>query len=75
MRDKVKLKVAGDEATIEEGDTTFLGKVIAGTRGAIKVRGREIHKVKDSHGKVLKDDRHPENIGKVEKPKKAKRKA
>ena len=74
MRDKVKLKVDKDELTIEEGENTFLGKLIAGSQRNIKINNplirREIHKVKDSKGKVLKDDKHPENVGKIEKKEK-----
>lgn len=69
--DKVRLRLNKDELTIVEGDESFIGKLIAGTQGKVKIKNplmrREIHKVKDHTGKVLKDDAHPENIGKVEK--------
>jgi len=74
--DKVKLVLNKDEATIVEGDDSFVARLIAGTQGVVRIKHplmrREIHKVKDSNGKVLKDDKHPENIGKIEKPKKVK---
>ncbi len=74
MPDKVRLKVDKDELTIEEGDTTFLGKMFKGAKGKINLGrrsgNREIHKIKDSKGKVYRDDKHPQNVGKVEKPKK-----
>ena len=73
MRDKLKLKVSKDELTIEEGENTLLGKAIAGCQGTVRLNTgrvhREIHKVKNKEGKVLKDDKHPENIGRVEKKK------
>ena len=60
MRDKLKLKISKDELTIEEGENTLLGKAIAGCQGTIKINTarvhREIHKVKNKEGKVLKDD-------------------
>jgi len=57
--DKLKLKVDKDEVTIEEGEDSFLGKLIAGTRGKIKVKTpfgeREIKKVKKASGKLVKE--------------------
>jgi len=74
--DKVRLRLNKDEATIVEGEDSFVGQLIAGTKGKVKINHplmrREIHKLKDSKGKVLKDDKHPENIGKIEKKKKEK---
>ena len=68
MPDKAKVNVKGDEVTV---DDSLLGKLMAGTKGHIKIKTpfgvREIHKVKDLKGKVLKDDKHPENVGKKEK--------
>ena len=65
------VRVEKDEVTV---DDSLLGKLMAGTKGRIKIKSpfgvREIHKVKDNKGKVLKDDKHPENVGKVEKKKK-----
>ena len=67
--DKLKLKIEKDEVTIEEGEDSFLGKLIEGTQGTIRLntpRGmREIHKVKDKRGRVFKDDK-----GDFRKPKK-----
>lgn len=64
------VKVSKDEVTV---DDSLLGKLMAGTKGRIKIKTpfgvREIHKVKDNKGRVLKDDKHPENVGKVEKEK------
>lgn len=66
MADKVR--VEKDEVTVEG---SLLGKLMAGTKGKIKIKTpfgeRVIYKVKDKKGKVLKDDKHPENVGKVEK--------
>ncbi len=66
----LNLKVLKDEITIS-GDDSFLGKLIAGTKGNVKVKTpfgeRTINKVKDSKGKVLKDKNHPEKVGKIEK--------
>ena len=68
MPDKAKVNVRGDEVTV---DDSLLGKLMAGTKGHIKIKTpfgvREIHKVKDLKGKVLKDDLHPEKVGKKEK--------
>lgn len=62
------VNVKGDEVTV---DDSLLGKLMAGTKGHIRIKTpfgvREIYKVKDSKGKVLKDDKHPENVGKKEK--------
>ena len=61
MRDKLRLKVSQDEVTIEEGENTFLGKLMEGTKGKLTIRTpfgkREIHKVKDTKGRVFKDDK------------------
>ena len=61
MRDKLRLKVSKDEVTIEEGENTFLGKLMEGCKKHITISTpfgkREIHKVKDSKGKVFKDDK------------------
>ena len=63
MPDKLKLKVDKDEVTIEEGEDSLLGKLLAGAKGKVKINTpfgkREIHKVKNSKGKVLKDDKKP----------------
>lgn len=63
-----KVRVEKDEVTV---DDSLVGKLMAGTKGRIRIHtpfgDREIHKVKNSKGKVLKDDKHPENVGKVEK--------
>ena len=68
----MKLKVDKDEITIEEGEDSFMGKMIAGAQKRIVIKTpfgeREIHKVKDIKGRVFKDDKKPENVGKVEKP-------
>ena len=67
MPNKAKVNVKGDEVTV---DDSLLGKLMAGTKGHIRIKTpfgvREIHKVKDSKGKVLKDEKHPEKVGKVE---------
>jgi len=61
MPDKLKLKLNKDELDIEEGEDSFLGKMLAGAKGKVKIKTpfgeREIHKIKDSKGKVLKDDK------------------
>lgn len=61
------VKVSKDEVTV---DDSLLGKLMAGCKGHIRIKTplgvREIHKVKDKKGKVLKDDKHPENVGKKE---------
>jgi len=71
MADKAKVIVEKDEVTV---DDSLLGKLMAGAKGRIKITTpfgvREIHKVKDKKGKILRDDKHPENVGKVEKKKK-----
>lgn len=58
MPDRLKLKVVKDELTIEEGDDSLLGKLLAGTKGKIKIKTpfgeREIKKVKDHKGKRIK---------------------
>ncbi len=65
------VNVSKDEVTV---DDSLLGKLMAGTKGHIRIKTpfgeREIHKVKDKKGKVLKDDKHPENVGRVEKKEK-----
>lgn len=62
--DKLKLKVIEDEVTIEEGEDSLLGKLIAGCQGKVKIKTpfgeREIHRVKNAKGKVFKDDKKPE---------------
>ena len=72
--DKIKLVIDKDELTIDEEDTNLANQLLRGVRGKVRINTpfvrREITKIKDSKGKVLKDDKHPENIGKVEKPKK-----
>jgi len=69
--DKLKLKVDKDELIIEEGEDSFLGKLIEGARGRIKIRTpfgeREIRKVKDKGGKVFEKD-----IGKPKREKASK---
>lgn len=69
--DKVRLTLNKDEMTITEGDESFIGQIIAGVQGKVKIKTpfvrREIHKVKDSKGKVLKDDKKPEKVGKKKK--------
>ena len=64
------VRVEKDTVTV---DDSLLGKLMAGTRGKIKIKTpfgeRIIYKVKDKKGKILKDDKHPENVGKVEKKK------
>lgn len=59
--DKLKLKVIKDEVTIEEGEDSFLGKLIEGCHGKVKIKTpfgvREIHKIKNAKGKVFKDDK------------------
>ena len=63
------IKVLKDEITIS-GDDSFISKLIAATKGKIRIKTqfgeREINKVKDSKGKVLKDTKHPEKVGKIE---------
>lgn len=65
-----KMRVIGDEATIG-GDGSFVEKMIAGTKGKIMIKTpfgeRVINKIKDSKGKVLKDAKHPERVGKIER--------
>jgi len=72
--DKLKLTLNKDEVTIKEGSNDFISQLMGGCRGTIRIKNplfrREIHKVKDAKGKVLKDDNHPENVGKIEKKKK-----
>lgn len=62
------VNVSKDEVTV---DDSLAGKLMGGTKGHIRIISpfgvREIHKVKDQKGKVLKDDKHPENVGKKEK--------
>ena len=64
-----KLSVVNDELTIEEEDNSIATALIKGAKGKLTIRGREINKVKDSKGKVLKDTKNPKNVGKVEKKK------
>lgn len=63
------VRVIGNEATIT-GDGDFIEKLIKGAKGKIKVKTpfgeREITRVKDARGKVLKDTKHPEKVGKIE---------
>ena len=63
------VKITGDEAIIE-GEGSFAEKVIAAAKGKIRIKTqfgeREINKIKDSKGKVLKDTKHPEKVGKIE---------
>lgn len=66
----MKLRIEKDELTIEEEDNTLVSKLFKGVKANVTIRGRQINKIKDSTGKVLKDNLHPENIGKVEKIKK-----
>ena len=58
--DKIKLHIDKDEVTIEEGEDSFLGKLIEGAKGKITIKTplgkREIHKVKDTKGRVFKDE-------------------
>ena len=64
------IKVLKDEMTMS-GDDSFMSKLIAGAKGNVKIKTpfgeRTINKIKDSKGKVLKDTKHPEKVGKIEK--------
>ena len=64
------IKVLKDEITIS-GDDSFVGKLIAGAKGNVKIKTpfgeRTINKIKDSKGKVLRDTKHPEKVGKIER--------
>ena len=51
----MKLKITGDELTIEEDDNSLVSAMVKGAKGKLTVRGREINKVKDKDGKVLRD--------------------
>jgi len=66
--DKVRLKVEKDEVTIEEGENSFLGKLLEGAKGKVKIKTpfgvREIHKVKNIKGKVFKDEQKREKASK-----------
>jgi len=64
------IKVLGDEITIS-GESDFLSKLIAGAKKNIKVKTpfgeRTINKVKNAQGRVLRDNKHPEKVGKIER--------
>ena len=61
--DKVRIKIDKDEATIEEGEDSFMGKLIAGCTGEFRIntpRGqRKIKKVKNSKGEEIKRPKKP----------------
>ena len=42
--DKVKLELRGNEAIITEGADSFLGKILAGRKGKIKINHRGVHR-------------------------------
>jgi len=71
MPERANIRIEKDEVTV---DDSTLGRLMAGCKGKIKIKTpfgeRVISKVKNKKGKVFKDDNHPENVGKVEKPKK-----
>jgi len=61
--------VEGETVTVDEEDNSLVTALVKGAKNKLTIRGRRIHKIKNSKGKVLRDDKHPENVGKTEKGK------
>ncbi|KKM81960.1 hypothetical protein LCGC14_1324540 [marine sediment metagenome] len=57
----LKLKFKEDTVTILEGEDTTEGKMLTGVKGSIRLKtpfgDREINRVKNKKGKILKNNR------------------
>ncbi|MDY6957617.1 MAG: hypothetical protein SVK08_00535 [Halobacteriota archaeon] len=76
--DKTKLRVSRNEITIEDGEDSFIGKLIAGAKGKVRIKtpfgDREITKVyKASERKKIVEE-EPELKSKAKPKAKAKAK-